>query len=132
MKGLEAFGCEDRPDRRCCDGDAKAGEFTVDAPVAPRRVLAGNLDDEIADLACGWWQTLPVRVGPVVRDQSSMPREERVGLHQEHRPPLPVERPCECSQERTVVPVEVRSGDLSAQHRELVTKHEDLNILRPV
>ena len=41
-RGVDAGGPEDLPDRGGGDAVAEADEFAVDAPVAPRRVLAGH------------------------------------------------------------------------------------------
>jgi hypothetical protein len=53
-------GCsQDPPDRSCPDAVPQAGEFTLDAPVSPPRVLPGQLLDQLTDLlrdrrASGW------------------------------------------------------------------------------
>ena len=51
--GIDPRCLEDRPDRRRRDGDAEAGEFAVDAAVAPGRVLPSETDDRPTDLERG-------------------------------------------------------------------------------
>ena len=121
---------EDRPHRRRGDGDAEPGEFTVDAAVAPGRVLPSETDDHPAGLDGGGWPAGPVRVGPVVRDEASMPTPGS----------------CRASPGRSTsghgratranaVRIARSSGskrgrgDLALQDRELVAQHEDLDIL---
>jgi hypothetical protein len=65
----------------------------------------------------------------VFRDEASMPTQERVGLHQEERPPFTAEHTRECGEERSVVGFEPRMWVLAVQHRELMAQHEDLDIL---
>ena len=43
--GVDACRLEDRPDGGRGDGDAEPGQFSVDAAIAPRRVLASEADD---------------------------------------------------------------------------------------
>jgi hypothetical protein len=68
----------------------------------------------------------------VVRDEASMPSQERVGLHEEDRPAVTVEHTSEPGEERPVVVFEARSRDLTLQDRELVAQHENLGVLGPV
>ena len=70
-----------------------------------------------------------MRVGPVVRDEASMPTQDRVGLtrkiDQRSRPSTRDKR----GEDRSVVGFEARTRDLALQHRELMAQHEDLDIL---
>jgi Transposase, Mutator family len=120
---------EDRPHGRCRDGGAESGELTVDTPVSPRRVLPCETHDQLAGFGRGGGSAAPVRVAPVVRDETSMPTQQRVGLHQKHRPAVTAEPTRERGEDRAVVGFEGRARHLTAQDRELMTQHEDLGIL---
>ena len=58
-----------------------------------------------------------------------MPRQDRVGLHQEDRPAVTTECTRERGEDRSVVGFEARTSDLALQHGELMAQHEDLDIL---
>src|SRR5712692_7347685 len=69
-----------------------------------------------------------MRVGPVLGDESSMPTQQRVGLHDEDRPAVTAEYASECGDDRAVVGFEAWMHDLALQYGELMTQHEDLDI----
>jgi hypothetical protein len=119
---------EDRPDGRCGDSDAEPGEFAVDAPVSPRRVLSRETDDRAAGFDCGGWPAGPVRVGPVVRDESPMPTQQCVGLDHEDRPAVTAERTRERGEDRAIVGFETRTPVLALENGELVTQHKDFDV----
>ena len=51
-RGIDPGGAQYLPDGRGADSVAESGEFTVDAPIAPGRILGGQPDDQGAE-ACG-------------------------------------------------------------------------------
>ena len=104
----------------------------MDTAVAPRRVLAREADDVPTGFGGGGWPAGPVRVGPVVRDEASMPAKDRVGLHQEHRPPVAAEHARQRGEDRPVGGFETRSRHLTVQDRELMAQDEDLGVLRTI
>jgi hypothetical protein len=72
------------PDRSTqqCRGEsvAEADEFAVDAPVAPRRVLRCQPDNETPDLGCGGWPSgSSGGLCPVAGDASSVTSRQGVG-----------------------------------------------------
>ena len=73
--GVDTRVLEGRPHGRRGDGDAESGEFSVDAAISPRRVLASEADDDLSGFACGGWPARPIRVGPVVRYETSVPNQ---------------------------------------------------------
>ena len=73
--------------------------------------------------------TGPVRVGPVRRDETSMPAQDGLGPNEEDRPVVTAEHASERAQHGAVFGREARAGDLSLQPRELVAQYEDLDIL---
>jgi hypothetical protein len=70
----------------------------------------------------------PVGVGPVVRDETSMPTRDRVRSDEEDRPAVTAEHASECGEDDAVVGFETRPCNLALHHRELVAQHEDLDI----
>jgi hypothetical protein len=55
------------------------------------------------------------RVGPVSADHAPVPAQQRLRLHQEHRPARPWEQPAQRRQQRTVTGLQVRPWMLAAQ-----------------
>ena len=60
-----------------------------------------------------------------------MPARDRVRPDEEDRPAVTAEHASEHGEDRAVVGFEARTGDLALQHGELMTQHEDLDILDP-
>jgi hypothetical protein len=65
----------------------------------------------------------------VVRDEASMPAQDRVGSDEEDRPAVTAEHTRERSEDRSVVGFEARPRNLAVQHGELMAQHEDFDIL---
>ncbi len=61
-----------------------------------------------------------------------MPAQDRLGGDQECDPPFPGHQPCHGGDERPVRPPQAGTGDLAAQHSQLVAQHEDLRVLGDV
>ena len=93
----------------------------MDAPVSPRRVLPREPQNQSAGLDAGGGSAGPVRVGPVVRDESAMPTQQRVGLDQEDRPAVTAENTRERGEDRAIFELEPRTRDLALKDRELMT-----------
>jgi hypothetical protein len=85
------------------------GEFAVDAAVAPRWVLPSETDDRPAGLDRGGGSAGSMRVGPVVRDEASMPTQDRVGSDEEDRPAITAEYTRQRGEDRSVVGFEART-----------------------
>jgi hypothetical protein len=68
----------------------------------------------------------------VVRDETSMPTQERVGLHDEDRPPVATNDARQGSQEQTVGGFESGSWHLTVQDRELMSQNKDLGVFGAV
>jgi hypothetical protein len=71
-------------------------------------------------------------VGPVVGDETSMPTQKRVGLHDEHRSPVTTNDTRQGSKEHTVGGFESGSWHLTVQDRELLSENEDLGVFGAV
>jgi hypothetical protein len=58
-----------------------------------------------------------------------MPALQRGWLHEQAPPGWTGQQPRQSGQHRPVGPVELRPGDVAAQHRELVAQHQQLGAL---
>jgi hypothetical protein len=76
---FDAGPMQDGPDGAGPDLVAEAAQLTVDATVAPGRVLPGQPQHQIADLQCHAWTTTPVWVAPAAPNQIAMPAQQRLG-----------------------------------------------------
>jgi hypothetical protein len=78
--GVNARGLEDLPHRRGGHPVAEADQLALDASIAPTRVLPGHPQHQRPNvLRNGRTARLLSRVGPAVRDQLSMPAQQRSG-----------------------------------------------------
>jgi hypothetical protein len=123
---------EDQPHRAGCKLVAEPGEFALEPPVAPSRVLRGQSQHQLAQLRCRGPATGAAAsgLGPSSGHQVSAPPQDRLwgndpmqaasrgqpsGQRREHRP---------------VSPGQARSAHLATSHRDLVAEHQNLRILR--
>ena len=128
--GVDAGGVEDRPDGGGGDAVVESDELAVDASVAPGGVLAGHLEYQRADRLWGGWAAwLSSRVGPAAGDELGVPAQQ--GSRGDE--PNPAQRGGEQSAQRAedgaVDPVHRRVGVASTQDGDLVTEHQDLDVL---
>jgi hypothetical protein len=70
---------QDAADGAGADVVSESGEFALDAAVSPARVLPRQPDDELTQLAADAGAARPVRVGPFLGDQASVPGQEGGG-----------------------------------------------------
>jgi hypothetical protein len=124
--GIDAVALQDRPDSGRSEAVAEAGEFAVDAPVAPRRVLGGEPHDEVFSVthdAGPAWTSL--RIDPSGGGEAAVPGQQRVGREDESVTDPPGEYPGEPGDHATVYVTELRACRGSVQDRDLVTKRDD-------
>ena len=129
---LNTGALENRPDRRGSDLIPEAQEFTGDAPVSPRGVLAGEAYHERLEASVGRRSAPGMRVRPVTGDESTVPAQQRRRSHQEHGPRPSVQHPTQARQDHPIAVREVWVRDLAAKDVELLAQHEDLDILGPI
>jgi len=111
----------------------KAQEFSLDALVAPARVLPGQADDQLLQVLVQWRSPgSAVRVGPGAGDQPPMPAQQRVGLDEEARPADSGEDAADRGEQGAVSRLQPRAWNLAAQHAELVAQDEDLQVFAGV
>ena len=109
---------------------SEAGQFAVDTAEAPGRVVAGEAEDEPADLGRGRWASWSSSgMCPVSGDAAAVPAEQGVGGDQPACPSWAGERGGDRSEEGSIIVVECWSVDLAAQDGELVAEHDDLEVL---
>jgi hypothetical protein len=78
-------------------------QSSVDAAVAPGRVLPGQPQHQRTHLWRGTWTATPVWVGPTAPDQVAMPTQQRGRLHQQPTPAAPASPAAGRSSDRPVV-----------------------------
>ena len=111
---------------------SESGEFAVDPPVSPVRVLSGHSDDQLPDFGFDWWPA-PFRgrgFGPVPGDESPVPADHRCGFHDEEQlgQTAAIEHPRKQGEDRPIGLGELRSVDLALEHDELMAQREDLGV----
>jgi len=104
-------------------------QFALDPLVPPAVVLGGEPLDEGGDLGADRRPSRPVRVGPFSGDQAAVPPEHRAGRDQAVHPQMPWQEPDERGEDCAVGPVQPRPGTSAAQHGDLVSQHEQLDVL---
>ena len=121
---------QDRTNRRRRDVHAHTGQLADDPLIPPAWVLTGNPQHELADVLRrrGSAGTAP-RVGPPSPNKPAMPTQQRVRADEERLPARSPQKPAGRSQEDTVAVLQTRAGDLPAKNRQLVSKHNDLELL---
>ena len=84
-------------------------EFTLDAPVAPPRVLGGQAQDEcgrlVVDWRTTWWAT---RIRPAFRHQPAVPGQQGPGGHAEGPPRRTGKQTTERGRQATIYGLGVR------------------------
>jgi hypothetical protein len=70
---------EDAADGAGADAVSEAGELALDAAVSPATVLTRQADDKLAQLAVDARAARPVRIGPFLADQVSVPGQQGGG-----------------------------------------------------
>ena len=125
-------GGEDTADRSCADAMAQTQKLALDAPVPPAGVLSGQLLDQFADLLRDRRASRGFRIGPFVLDQPPVPREQGAGRHDPVQPKAAGQQPRERGDHGAISPVRLRTGDLTAQDRDLMPQHQNLRVLRGV
>ena len=93
---LDAVTLQDRPDARGGDDNAHGGELTVDAAVAPGRVLLRQPEDERGGSPRGTRPTgTAVGIGPALGDEVPVPAQQGRRLDEEVPETLASEQSCQ-------------------------------------
>ena len=127
---VDTASFEAQPHRAWCEVLSKPGKFTVDAPLAPRRVVGCHRQDQATQL---WHRRGPtglaVRERPAAFDQVPMPAQHCLRCHESMEPMLLWKQAGQRREDGPVWPKGAWSADLSAQDRDLVAQAEDLGVL---
>jgi hypothetical protein len=111
---------------------AEAGEFAVDAPVAPRRVLGGEPDDELFSFAHGAGPAgASLRVHPAGGGEAAVSGQQRVGRDDESVADPPGDHTGEPGDQAPVDVGEFGTCRGSLQDRDLVTERDDFGFELP-
>ena len=132
-RGIESGVLQDRPDGRGGDGVAESDELALDPSIPPAGILAGHAQHQGADRRCGGWSAWPsARVGPAAGDELGVPAQQRPGRHQPQLAQRGRQQPAQRAEHGAVEPRHCRTRVASAQHGDLVTQHQDLDVLRGI
>jgi hypothetical protein len=105
-------------------------EFSMDAAIAPCRVLGSQAQDQGTD-ACGDGGSAGTDVlgGPAVGDELAVPAQDRGRGDQQTEAAACWQQPGEGSDDSSVDPPQPWPWSASLQHGQLVTQEQDLDVL---
>jgi hypothetical protein len=128
---VDASVVQDLPDGGGADLVAEAGEFAVDASVAPGGVLSCQPDDKSSEAGGDGWSSRARRLsGPAAAgDESPMPAQDRRGRDEQTAPPTGGKQPCQGGQYGSIGPADARPWSSPPENCELVAQDEDLDLL---
>jgi hypothetical protein len=90
--GVDAGPVQDVPYGAGRDLVAETDQLTVDAPMAPGRIVGGQAQHQVPDLAGDGWTASPgMQVRPAAGDQLAVPAQQRGRGDEEDRPAGPGE-----------------------------------------
>jgi len=108
---------------------AELEQFALDPLVSPAVVLGGESPDELSDLCADWRSARAARIGPLLGHQATVPPQDGTRGDEPVCPQLPRQEPDQRGHDGSVGPVEPGSGIGTAQHGDLVPKHQQLRVL---
>ena len=110
---------------------AEANEFAGDAAVAPGGVVGGHVDDEATKRGGGGWSARrPQGLSPVAGDSASVPTQQGLWRDEPAGSLWSGQGRRDGTEQGPVLVGEGWSVVLPVQHCELVTQHDDLEVLR--
>src|SRR5450759_3975547 len=105
--------------------------FSVDALVAPPRVVACEREDEVSDLGIDEGTArVAVRVGPMPGDEATMPTQQRRRCHDQRSPTTPVQNLAGGSEEATIRRLQLETADPTTKNLDLMAQHHKFQVLR--
>jgi hypothetical protein len=107
-------GGQDAADGAGADVVSEAGELSLDAAVSPAWVLSCQADDELTEFAVDARAAGPVRVGPFLGDQASVPGQEGGGCDEPVAVQFAGQEPGQGGQECSVGPGRAGWAELAA------------------
>jgi hypothetical protein len=129
--GVDASSLQDQPHRTGRKPVAQPGEFAVDPPIPPGRVLCGQAQHQLAQLGCrGPAAGAPLTgLGPAPGYQIPVPAQHRGRGDDPMQSHSLAQQPGQRREHRSVGPRQPRSAHLATEHGNLVTEHQDLRVL---
>ena len=128
-RGRYAQCLEDPADRGGADPVPEFQQLALDPLVSPAVVLSGEPLDQHGDLSGDRRAARPVRVSPLPGNQAAVPAKHGLWCNQPVRPQASGQEPDQHGEDRAVSPVQAWPGMGTAQHRNLVPQHEQLDVL---
>jgi hypothetical protein len=92
-------------------------------------ILVREAKHQLADLPADRRPAVSTTVGPAARDQLSMPAKERRRRDQKRRPARSRQQPTRSGKEDTIRLRQLRTICLPTKYRQLMPKHDDLQLL---
>jgi hypothetical protein len=125
----EARGAQHGRDRGRGDADPELQQLTLDAHIAPARILSGKPRDQAARRGRKGRTTKPARAASATSlQQCPVPAAKRRWTHRKAGPPLSREHPTGRSERGAVGGRVPRPLPSAPEDRELVTQHDDLKV----
>ena len=102
----------------------------MDPSAPPRGIFGGQADDQRPQAAGDGESTRPGRRGrPAAGDESPVPAHDRRRCDEHAEASARRKQPGQGGDQGSVGPADPRSGSAPLKHSELVTQHEDLDLL---
>jgi hypothetical protein len=122
---------QQRTDRRRRDPDPELGQLTPDPHAPPPRVLPAHPNDQLPNVSSKWRPPAGgvATVGPLPADEFAVPAQQRLRAHNERRPTRTREHPADRRHEQPVSTAKARPADLALEHRELMAKDHELDVV---
>jgi hypothetical protein len=113
------------------DGDTELGALADDAEIAPPGILPRKAKHECHNVGIERVvrRSIAARKGPVPANELMLPAQQSRWRDEEGSPTLTRKQPCERRKHAAISRGEPRSYHLAAEHRELMTKDRDLDVL---
>jgi hypothetical protein len=104
-------------------------QLALHPPIPPTRVLPRHPHHRRGETVVDWWSTRAARVGPPAAHEAAMPAKDRVGGDQVMAT-QPLGQPSdEGGKHGPVCPVHAWSWIGATEHRDLMSQHEELDVL---
>jgi hypothetical protein len=128
--GVDASVLQDCPHGGGGEVVAESEKFALDAPVAPGRVLASHPQHQGPDRLWGGWAAwLASWVCPAVGDEVGVPAQQGSGRDEPEPAQLGGQQFAQRAEDGAVDPGQGRAWVVSAQYGDLVSEHQDLDVL---
>ena len=109
---------------------SEADRLALNPSVAPRVILSGHPQHQSPDRQCGGWAARSSSwVGPATGDEVGVPAQQRSGRHEPHPAQRDGQQPAQRTEHGAVQPGQPWPGVVAAQHGDLMTQHQNLDVL---